>query len=415
MTVTRALRDAGGSFDTVRSLLLADSFLPHKGGSRTYYYHLYKDWNPDQVTVLTKKVPGWQEFDARESSKYFRIIRRFRPAPSFQYRELPRAALTSLHAIARSQVEPVDVIHSGDLFPQGLVAILLKRLRGFPYIAFCHGEEISQTDRFHYQPAVRNRIYQSADAVIANAEYACERLRKIGVPSERIHKITPGVDCEVFSPGSPNPELRAFHRLSNHFVLLTVARLIPRKGHDMVLRAVAKLGADFPDLRYLIVGSGPEEASLRKLAATLGIAQRVTFAGFVADKQLPDYYRLSNLLVMPNREQNNDLEGFGISFLEASATAKPVIAGRSGGTSEAVKHGISGELIDPKNLDQLVAAIRGFVVNAERGEFMGRLGRKRAATEFDWKARARELRNITRNIAASRRSARTTNGRIPAA
>jgi phosphatidylinositol alpha-1,6-mannosyltransferase len=356
------------------------------------------------VTVLTKKVPGWREFDARESHEGFRIIRRFRPTPNCSYPELPKAALPLFQAIARTQFQHVDVVHSGDLFPQGLIALLLKRLRAFPYIAFCHGEEISQTDRFRYQPAVRNHIYLSADAVIANAEYACGRLRGIGVPSERIHKITPGVDCEVFCPGAPEPELQARHHISNQFVLLTVARLIPRKGHDLVLKAVARLAGEFPHLQYLIVGRGPEEAKLRELAASLGIAQRVTFAGFVPDKQLPDYYRLSDLLVMPNREHDSDLEGFGISFLEASATAKPVIGGRSGGTSDAVSHGVSGELIDATDLEQLVAAIRGFLLNPGKAESMGRAGRKRAGAEFDWKIRAQRLRDITRSVASSHRA-----------
>jgi phosphatidylinositol alpha-1,6-mannosyltransferase len=259
------------------------------------------------------------------------------------------------------------------------------------------------TDRFHYQPALRNRIYLAADAVIANAEYARGRLLEIGVPSERIHKITPGVDCDVFSPGDPDPELQARLHISNHSVLLTVARLIPRKGHDLVLKAVARLAGEFPHLQYLIVGRGPDEARLRELAATLGIAQRVVFAGFVPDEQLPDYYRLSHVLVMPNREHDKDLEGFGITFLEASATGKPVIGGRSGGTSDAVNHGVSGELIDATELEQLVTAIRGFLVDPGKAESMGRAGRKRAAAEFDWKIRANQLRNITRRLAARRR------------
>jgi phosphatidylinositol alpha-1,6-mannosyltransferase len=361
---------------------------------------LYKDWAPDQVTVLTKKVPGWEEFDARESTDYFRIFRRFRPTPTSKYPELPKALLPLMQAAIRTQIEHVDVVHSGDLFPQGLIALFLRRFRALPYIAFCHGEEVSQTDRFRYQPAVRNRVYLSADAVVANADYACRRLREIGVPADRVHKITPGVDCEVFSPASPDLELQKRYRLSHRYVLLTVARLIPRKGHDMVLKAVARLANEFPQLHYLIVGRGPEELKLRDLAIALGISQRVTFAGFVPDEQLPDYYRLSDLLVMPNREQDKDLEGFGITFIEASATGKPVIGGRSGGTSDAISHGVTGELIDGTDLKQVVAAIRGFLVEPGKAEAMGGAGRTRAQLEFDWRPRARELRNITREVAA---------------
>ncbi len=357
---------------------------------------------PDQVTVLTKKVPGWQEFDSRESNEYFHIVRRFKPSPSAKYSELPKAVLPFLQAVARTHLRRVDVVHSGDLFPQGLIALFLKRARAFPYIAFCHGEEVAQTERFRYQPLIRNRIYLSADAVVANADYARDRLLKIGVQSERIHKITPGVDCNVFSPGQPDAQLQDRYGLRNQFVLLTVARLIPRKGHDMVLKAMASLAGEFPNLRYLIIGKGPDEPRLRNIAAELGIAEKVIFAGFIHDSKLPDCYRLSDLVVMPNREQDGDLEGFGITFLEASATGKPVIGGRSGGAPEAVGPGVSGEVVDPTNLEQLSAAIRGFLLDRGKAVSMGSAGRNRARTEFDWKSRAQRLRTITRRVAAGR-------------
>jgi phosphatidylinositol alpha-1,6-mannosyltransferase len=308
-------------------------------------------------------------------------------------------------AVARAQWQRVDVVHCGDLFPQGLIALFLKRVGGFPYVAFCHGEEIAQTDRFRYQPSIRNRIYLSADAVIANADYARNRLLKIGVASDRIHKITPGVDCDVFSPGHPDSALQDRFGLRNRFVLLTVARLVPRKGHDMVLKAIAKLAGQFPLIRYLIIGRGPEELKLRQLAADMGIAEKVVFAGFIPDSQLPACYRLSDLVVMPNREHNGDLEGFGITFLEASATAKPVIAGESGGAPEAVAQGVSGELVAPTNLERLVAVIRSFLVDRGKAESMGMAGLQRARAEFDWKKRAQELRSITRSVAGRKQKA----------
>lgn len=391
--------------DAVYSLLLADSFLPHGGGSRTYYYHLFREWTPDRVTILTKKVPGWKEFDSRESNEYFQIVRRFQPVPSARYSQIPKAVPPLIQAIARAQSQRVDVVHSGDLFPQGLIALLLKRVWGLPYVAFCHGEEVAQTDRFRYQPSIRNRIYLSADAVVANAEYARNRLLNIGVESDRIYKITPGVDCNVFSPGQPDSGLQDRFGLRNRFVLLTVARLIPRKGHDMVLKAIANLASEFPDIRYLIVGLGPEERNLRQLATNLGIAEKVVFAGFVPDRQLPDCYRVSDVVVMPNREHNGDLEGFGITFLEASASAKPVIAGKSGGAPEAVADGVSGELVAPTDLQQLVAAIRGFLVDRGKAESMGAAGLTRARAEFDWKKRAQELRNLTRMVAGRKERA----------
>src|SRR5208337_4002619 len=143
----------------IRSLLLADSFLPHAGGSRVYYYHLYRDWAPDRVTVLTKEIPGWQEFDHRESTEYFKIIRRFKPLRTTRYAELPKAVLPLFQAFSRAMFSPVDVVSCGDLFPPGPIAMMLKRIFGLPYIVHCHGDDFLQAGRYHHQLRIRNSIY----------------------------------------------------------------------------------------------------------------------------------------------------------------------------------------------------------------------------------------------------------------
>jgi phosphatidyl-myo-inositol dimannoside synthase len=381
----------------MHALLLTDMFLPHGGGSRTYYYHLHRSCAPDKVTVLTRKTPGWQEFDSAASDDHFKVVRRFRPR-DWKRLELSRGGLFLLQAASLVRRREVDVIHSGDLFPQGLISVALKRWFSMPFIAFTHGEDFTLTDRFPNQSRLRDRIYRAADAVIANAEYSRGRLVGIGVPADRIHKITPGVDATRFHPAVPSPRLQARYDLSSKFVLLTVARLIQRKGHDTVLRALAKLAPEFPNLRYLIVGTGPAEGHLKDLAAQLNVSHLTHFVGFVPDAELPEYYRLCDLMVMPNREELGDLEGFGITFLEASATGKPVIGGRSGGVEEAVNEGVSGELVNGTDVDELTAKIRSFIVNPRKGELMGAAGRRRAEMEFDWKPRAERLHMISRAV-----------------
>jgi len=396
--------------DAVRSLLMTELFLPHRGGSRVYYYHLYKGWAPDPVTVLTRKVPGWQKFDARESNEDFRIVRRLNPR-NWAKLELSNSAFLLANAAKIVKRQAVDVVHSGDLFPHGVSALLLKRFFSVPYIAFSHGEDFTLTDRSRRESQMRDRIYRGADTVIANAEYSRKRLLDIGVPEERVHKLTPAVDTHEFSPAPPDAALQARYDLVGKFVLLTVARLIPRKGHDMVIRALANLAPKFPSVRYLIVGKGPEESRLRKLADELQVSKLTHFAGFIPDEQLPDYYRMSDLMVMPNREENGDIEGFGITFLEASATGKPVIGGRSGGAGESVKEGVSGELVDGRNLGELTARIREFIDQPAKRETMGTAGRLRAQSEFDWKPRAERLHAITRSLAL-RYSSHSANTRV---
>lgn len=387
-----------GAQDQCHALLMTELFLPHRGGSRTYYYHLHRGWAPDCITVLTRRVPGWQEFDSTESNEKFKIIRRFEP-PNWKRLEVSRGASFLMQAAVLAKRQRVHVIHSGDLFPQGLIALLLKRWLSIPFIAFSHGEDFTLTDRFRNQATLRNCIYRAADAVIANAEYSRKRLLDLNIPTDRIHKLTPGVDSSMFFPARPNPELKARYKLDGKFVLLTVARLVRRKGHDRVLEAVAKLSQEFPNIRYLIVGTGPEEGELRTLASKLEVSHLVHFVGFVPDVDLPEYYRLCDLMVMPNREENGDIEGFGITFLEASATGKPVIGGRSGGVQEAIKEGCSGELVNGNDVEELVAKIRDFVMEQRKGQTMGMAGRQRAESEFDWKLRAKYLHAVSRSVA----------------
>jgi phosphatidylinositol alpha-1,6-mannosyltransferase len=386
----------------MNTLLLTDSFAPHPGGSRVYYFHLFRGWAPDKVTVLTKKVEGWREFDQKESDDSLRIIRRFKPLRSMRYTELPKGMPSIADAVLRTMTDSPDLLFAGDLYPQGVAALLLRRALRLPYIVFCHGEEITLSERFRFQWRLRNRIYRDAEMVVANSANTRRLLLEQGIKSERICTITPGVDCSEFRPGPPDPELIRRHHLGGAQVLLTVARLVPRKGHELVLRAVAGLATELPALKYLIVGRGSEEAALRKLAGELGIAERVEFAGFVPREKLADYYRLATIMVMPNRDGAGDIEGFGMCFLEASASGKPVIGGRSGGTAESVADGESGLLINPEVEGQLSGAIRRLVNDRALAARMGEYGARRAREHFDWSARAHVLRELARSVAMTR-------------
>src|SRR2546423_758845 len=151
-----------------------------------------------------------------------------------------------------------------------------------------------------------------------------ERLRtgRIGPPAGRIRTISPGVDCVRFQPNPPPRDLIERHGLQGKKVILTVGRLVPRKGHRMVLAAMRKLLPVMPDLVYVIVGTGSEQEALRNIAAEWNLTGSVRFAGYVKDADLPAYYNACDLYVMPNSEENGDLEGFGMVFTEANACGK---------------------------------------------------------------------------------------------
>jgi phosphatidylinositol alpha-1,6-mannosyltransferase len=386
----------------MRTLLLTDAFLPHMGGSRVYYYNLYKSLvsqYSDQVMVLTKKVPGWREFDRAESAGPLRIFRRGRPLPTLKYWQLPKITAPLLDTLRILRRERIEVTHAGDLYPQGVISVLFKRWLGVPFLAYCHGEQITQTEPYRFQPILRNWVYRHADAVVANSDFTRNHLVRIGIPPERIHMLTPGVDCDRFSPRPRNPELVRQLGIEGKRVVLTVSRLVPRKGHRAVLQAMARLTGGLHDCVYLIAGEGPEEESLRRMAAELGIQENVIFLGRVSSERLPDIFNLCDVFVMPNYEAaGGDIEGFGMVFLEANAAGKPVIGGRSGGSVDAVVDGETGVLVDGTNIDELAGALERLLQDGNLRARLGSAGLARAREHFSWAARAQHLREINRRI-----------------
>jgi len=189
--------------------------------------------------------------------------------------------------------------------------------------------------------------------------------------------------------------------------LLTVARLVPRKGHKAVLEAIRKLLPEIPNLVYLIAGTGPEEEKLRQLTAEWNLHDAVRFSGFVKDEDLPAYYNACDVYVMPNSEEKGDVEGFGMVFLEANACGKAVVGGRSGGAAEAVIEGKTGRLVDPHNPQELADVLDVLLKNEAVRANMGEQGMLRARSEFNWAARARMLDEVNRRIVAQVRGAST--------
>ena len=389
----------------MRILFLTDNYLPHAGGARVYYHELYRGlvrrYADTTVHILTKRTPGWQAFDSRECDDRLKISRKFKPLPNWKYGQLPKIAGPFLHALPFLLRRRVDVVHFGDLYPQGVICLALKRLLGVRYIAYCHGEEITVTDHFRYQPRVRNAVLQAADAVIAANEFARQNLIRIGVPAARVHKILPGVDRQKFRPGPADPALVKRLGLENKLVLLTVGRLTRRKNHDAVFDALAAVGQEFSGLAYLIVGTGEERDRLERRATDLGLGQTVRFVGQVSDEELADYYRLADVFVLPNRaEASGDVEGFGMVFIEANACGKPVIGGRSGGALEAIVDGQTGLLVDPNNIDDLISALRSTLRDRALRQRMAQAA-LRHAQQFDWDNSVKLLRAVSEEVLGS--------------
>ncbi len=354
------------------------------------FHHLWKFFPPDRMFVLAPRTPGWRDFDRRSK----RPVIRFPVLFTGNAGRLVSSAVMALYTLFLVLFRGVREIHAGQILSCGPAGYLLQRVLGIPcYLWLYGGETTAAYRRSRMEERLVGCLVRGCRFLVTNSPSTTNEFLDFGIPRERIVQILPGVDTELFTPG-PRPEaLARRHGIESGPVILTVSRLTMRKGHDLVLKAL-KFLEDYADIYYMIVGEGDDRHRLERLVAGYGLAERVIFAGRVSGEELPDYYRLANLYVMPNREVpevTDSIEGFGISFIEAAACGKPAIAGASGGTAAAVLDNQTGFLVDPSDPHALADRIRFMLDNPDVAKQMGRRGRERVERNFDWEMRAREL------------------------
>jgi len=303
-------------------------------------------------------IQGWRELDRKAPYKVYRVelLRPLIKHAGNLFQSIWRQLTTDLPLKVRLmwvtaalvKRENIDVVCIGELNSGSWLGLFCQRWLGCKMISYIHGEEITTRTTYLSYGRLRGAYLRRADAVVAVSNFTRQALQDLmGVPSGKITLLENGVDSERFKPG-PRPDRLVYrYGVEGKHVLLTVGRLVPRKGIDRTIEAMPRILREIPDAHYLIVGEGEYRAELESLVSARGLEDRVTFAGRVDDAELVDHYRLCDLFLMPNRElSDHDTEGFGLVFLEANACGKAVIGGRAGGAVEAVRDGQNGLLVD---------------------------------------------------------------------
>lgn len=282
----------------------------------------------------------------------------------YQVVRLPGSYLRATRRVYRGILEAAerfeaDVVHFLAALPLGRLGPRLRAATGLPYTVVAHGTgEILLPARVPLARRALRRVLSEADVVFPVSRFTQEAVERITRGGGNTVVVPPSVDIERFSLDVSGADVRARHHLAGDFVVLFVSRLIKRKGADTLIRAVGEL----PNVDALIVGTGGDRATLERVAREVGASDRVVFAGFVPDDELPGYYAAADCFCMPcsTRYGGLDTEGFGVVYLEAQASGLPCIAGECGGSVEAVVHGETGlVLADPtpsdlrRALDQL--------------------------------------------------------------
>jgi phosphatidylinositol alpha-1,6-mannosyltransferase len=375
-------------------LLLTEVFPPMKGGSGRWLWELYRRLPAGSVRVASSRIPGAEEFDRTHGLPMHRLPLRFKDWGLFARKgawEYPRMVRALRKLVAKTKP---SVIHCGKCLPEAFLAWVLRAWGGPPYWTYVHGEELTLARTSTELGWMTRQALLGADGVIANCRHTRELLvLDWGVAPDRVHVMHPGVDTRAFVPAEPDLAVRKKLGWVGRTVVLTVGTLQPRKGQDMMIRALPRILKAVPDLLYVLVGQGWERRHLEQLVAQHGVQSAVQFRGAPDDGEMIECYQQCDLFALPNRQVGWDFEGFGIVLLEAQACGRPVLAGRSGGTVETMKAPETGAVIDCTSPDLLAETVSAWLADPDGLNAMGRHGRE-WVKRFDWSALVPEARQL---------------------
>jgi len=270
--------------------------------------------------------------------------------------------------------------------------MLLSAELGLPYVVSVHGLDAFSTEQVRGRPGdwcrrISQRVYRSSRRVICISEHVREQVLEGTGPTCRTSVVYNGVDPELFSPGAEGA--------SGSSLVLSVGNLIPIKGHELLIRAVASLGSEFPALALEIVGDGGERSRLEALSKDLKIAERVRFLGRQSRHQVAAAMRRCTVFALPSR-----YEGLGCVYLEAMSVGKPVIGCRGQGIAEIVQHGSNGFLVGRDNEKELTLALAMLLRDEARRRSLGAAARDTILERLTLEQQAESLARIYREAVA---------------
>ncbi len=378
-----------------RHLLVTNDFPPKVGGIQNYLWELWKRLDPESFVVLTASSHADSaSFDAEQAAHGVQIVR---VPESILYFPTPGALAAVRQNIAK---HGVDMAILDPALPLGLLGSRLD----VPYGVILHGAEVTVPGRIPGTKSALARVLRNSSLVISAGGYpAAEGRRAAGSISAPVIEIPPGVDTSLISPMRAPERRAARQRLglpTDGPLVVSVSRLVPRKGMDVLLGAADRLAPSFPDLVVAIGGDGRELPRLTRQAESSPIA--VKMFGRISDEDRADLLGAADIFVMAcrNRWLGLEQEGFGIVFLEAAAAGVPQVAGESGGAAEAVVDGVTGLVVaSPEDPGSVATAIRTLLCDPKLRKRMGQAARTRAQASFDYDVLASRLASSLEEVA----------------
>jgi phosphatidylinositol alpha-1,6-mannosyltransferase len=365
---------------------VTNDFPPRSGGIQSYLHALASRLPAHELVVY---APSWESHPRFDGDQPYDVVRHSgtlmlpTPAVARRAREILRA-------------EGCESVWFGAAAPLALLAPSLRAAGANRIVASTHGHEVGWSMLPVTRQALR-RIGSTCDVVTYVSRYTRSRFASAFGPMAALEHLPSGVDTDRFQPDPlARKEIRDRYELGDRPVVVCVSRLWPRKGQDMLIRALPLIRQRVPEAALLLVGGGPYHARLTALAEQLDVAGHVMFTGRVPSEELPAHYVAGDVFAMPCRTHGRglDVEGLGIVYLEASASGLPVVAGDSGGAPETVQPGETGHVVDGRDLGILVDTIGGLLADQERAAAMGEAGRRWVAEHWRWDGIAGRLATL---------------------
>ncbi len=392
-----------------KTLLVTIDFWPKVGGVADYYFNLCRNLEKEKIAVLTMKEirnpassAGEQKLEIRDKEDIYFKIYREKLLTRWWW---PKWLMMGRHIRRVVAKEKIEMLWVGEILPTGTVVYYLNKILKLPYVVSCHGKDLLLAKKIRRKEIMARKILQKAKYVTVNSKYTFQLVRAMGIDESKIKIIYPGVEINkeqltLHSGGQARNKVKEKllekYDLFNKRIILSVGRLVARKGFDQVIMALPHIVSEVPKVVYVIAGEGEEKNNLNILTFKHlnNNKDKVIFAGRVSDEEKWAWLELCDVLVMPSRESEFDAEGFGIVYLEANSFGKPVVAGRSGGASEAVADGETGILVDPLDSIEIAEAIIKILKDKELAGKLGRQGRFRVEKEFLWQQRKQIMEEI---------------------
>ena len=370
-------------------LLVTNDLGPRSGGIETFILGLIEGLPKNSLVIYTSSQNGQASFDNQLLEKFGAIVIRDRAKILLPTPRITRKAVRILKQYK------IQNVWFGAAAPLGFMASQLRNGGATNIVALSHGHEVWWA-KIPVLKQILQKIIKDIDKLGYLGEFTKSEISKATTEVNKLVQIAPGIDTNHFQPKKPNPNLVSKYQLEGRRVIVCVARLVHRKGQDQLIKALPAILKKYPDAILLIVGQGPIEQMLRNSARQLAVTHKVIFTGRVPHADLADYISLGEVFAMPVRSRfyGFEVEGLGISYLEASACGLPVVVGKSGGAVDAVIDQVTGLLVDGKNVNEITDAICRLLADPAKAQAMGQAGRGWVISDWqlsNWSAKFNDL------------------------